>query len=379
MRRPTPSSVGRSRERRSCRPPTGSWPAGENLDSVANDAFRRAIDLDPDFAPVVFHLAELAMVAGRLDEAGLLLGRYRALSADSAQRLQLDLMLRCIRSGPGTTDWPALVAIEPSGVQLLTAGGLLAAGGRQLGCAEEAYRAALLSPAADEDMSRRWDAALGLHHIYIARGEGRRARALADSLVETGLTAARGLRILDALLKVGPDSVGAAEIALLDDPQDSLNLRRNWWLGEWSAAHHDRARLGTITRRMRSAAEASEDPADRVPARVMSARLLLSQGDTTAALDSLRAIRPIAPLNVLIWGHWEPLATERLLLAKLLLARGRAKEALDVAQSFDGQRAVIDVAFLRQSLEVRREAAKRLGDRDAEAGFSRRLTALSPN
>jgi hypothetical protein len=164
---------------------------------------------------------------------------------------------------------------------------------------------------------------------------------------------------------------------LLDNPQDSLNVRRNWWLGEWSAAHHDRARLETVTRRMRSAAEASGDPADQVPARALSARLLLAQGDTTAALDSLRAIRPIAPLHVLIWGHWEPLAAERLLLAKLLLARGRAKEALDVAQSFDGQRAVIDVAFLRQSLELRREAAKRLGNRDAETAFARRLAALS--
>ncbi len=355
------------------------WPAGENLDSIAHDAFRRSVDLDPDFAPVVFHLAEMAVATGDLEGATLLLRRHRALSADKAQQLQLELMLQCIGTGTGKADWSSLAAVDTPGNQLLAAGGLLMAGGRYVDCAEEVYRAALLSPAPDEGLSRRWDAALSLHHISLARGEGNRARAIADSVVQSGVAAGRGLRILDALLGVGSDSAGAAEIEWLERPGDSLNIRRNWWFGQWSAAHGDVTRLETVARRLRVAAESSGTVSDQVPARVMAGRLLLASGDTAAAVDSLRAVRPVAPLTGLNWGFWEPLAAERLLLANLLLAQGRAEEALQVAGSFDGQRSAVDLAFLRPSLEVRRRAAEKLGDRKREEEFGRRLAALTRN
>jgi serine/threonine-protein kinase len=352
------------------------WPAGDNLDSVAYAAFRRSIELDPDFAPVVFHLAELAIVTGDLEAGAGLLKRHRVLSADRAQQLQLELMLQCVREGSGEADWPSLAAIDTPGLRLLTAGGLLMAGARHLDCAEGALRAALLSPAPDPTRTRRWDAAFSLHHIAVARGEGDRARAIADSIVASGVRAGRGLRILDALLGVGSDSAGAAEIALLEEPADSLNIRRNWWFGEWSAAHGDVARLEAVVRRIRAAAESSGAVSAQVPARVMSARLLLARGDTLAAIDSLRSVRPV-PLSGLVWGYWDPLSAERLLLAKLLLAQSRADEALQVAESFDGQRAAVDLAFLRPSLELRRSAAKQLGNRRLEDDFTRRLAALN--
>jgi tetratricopeptide (TPR) repeat protein len=353
------------------------WPAGENLDSVAADAFRRSLELDPDFAPVVFHLAELALTTSELEQAAQLVKRHRTLSADPAQQLQLELMLRCIRGGTRGADWASLAAVDQPGIQLLAAGGLLSAGGLHLDCAEDAYRAALLSPAPDEDLSRRWDAALGLHNIFIARGEAQRARALADSLARSGVQAGAGLSVLDALLGVGPDSAAAAFMASLEIPVDSMSVARLWWFGEWSAAHGNLARLEAVAHRLRVLAEASGDIALHVPARVMAARLVLARGDSAAAIDSLRAIRPVAPLGPLIWGIWESLAPERLLLAQLLLARDGAEEAYRVAQSFDGQRAVVDVAYLRPSLEIRRQAAVRLGDRKGEEEFTRRLLALA--
>ncbi|MGH7514909.1 MAG: protein kinase domain-containing protein [Gemmatimonadales bacterium] len=353
------------------------WPTGDNPDSVAHSAFRRSLALDPDFAPVVFHLAELAMVSGALGEADSLVKRHHALSADTAQQLQLELMLRCVR-GDRQVDWaPLAAADDPGGIQLLAAGKLLAAGGRHLQCAEGAYQAALRSPAPDEDLRRRWNAALSLHHVYLARGERDRARAIADSVVASGVAAGRGLRIVDALLGMGSDAAGAAEIAWLEQSRDSTSIRRAWWFGEWSSAHDDVERLDAVTHRIRVLAAGSGAPPDQVPARVMSARLLLARGDTAGAIDSLGAIRPLAPLGDLIYGYWEPLAAERLLLAKLLLARGRAAEALRVAESFDGERAVLDLAFLRPSLELRRQAAARLGDRKSEREIERRLAALS--
>jgi serine/threonine-protein kinase len=353
------------------------WPSVENLDSVAEASFEQSASLDPDFAPVVFHLAELAVANADVGKATALLKRHRSLSADSAQQMELELMLRCIREGAGAADWSALARIDPAGIWLLTAGGLLGAGGRHLNCAEEAYRAALLSRQPDPDTSRRWDAALSLHHIYVARGDSARSRALADSVVKSGVAAGRGLRILDALLGVGSDSAGVAEIAWLEKPEDSLNTRRNWWFGEWSAARDDLARLETVTRHLRVAAILSGTRSSAVPARAMSARLLLAHGDTGSAIDSLRAIRPVAPLAALNWRFWEPLAPERLLLSQLLLLRGQPEEALAVAQQFDGQRAGIDLAFLRPSLEVRRRAAEQLGNRKLEGDFTRRLTALT--
>ena len=123
-------------------------------------------------------------------------------------------------------------------------------------------------------------------------------------------------------------------------------------------------------------AEGSSRIADRVPGRVMAARLALLRSDSAAAVDSLASIRPAGPLPNLVWRYWDGLAPERLLLARLLLARGRAAEAVRVAQSFDGSRAAVDVAFLRPSLELRREAAERLGNGNGVRDYTRRLEAL---
>jgi tetratricopeptide (TPR) repeat protein len=352
------------------------WPRGDNLDSVARDAFQRSVDLDPDFAPVVFHLAELTIIAGNLDTAARLVERHRQLGEDPVQQLELDVMLRCLRRGADAVDWGAIASAEKAADQVLIAGRLLSAGGRHLTCAEAAYRAALLSPAPDEDLSRRWNAALGLHHLFVARGEHERAIRLADSLVTGGIPAGRGLRILDAILAVGPDSAGAAEIAALAMPLDSSSLARLWWFGEWAAHMRDTTRLAAVAAQLDRRAAFSARLGDSLVARLMRARLILFRGDTAAAIDSLRALRAVDPLPSQVWRYWEALAPERLLLARLLLARGRPEEALRVAETFDGQRTVVDLAFLPQSLELRADAAERLGDRDRGAEYRRRLGAM---
>jgi hypothetical protein len=135
--------------------------------------------------------------------------------------------------------------------------------------------------------------------------------------------------------------------------------------------------LVAVTDHLRRRAQASVRAADRVPARAMTARLLLARGDTAGAIDSLRAIQPVAPLSHLVWRYWDALAPERLLLARLLLARGRAAEAMQVARSFDGQRTAVDVAYLPASLEVRRQAAERMRNRDGADEYAERLVALS--
>jgi tetratricopeptide (TPR) repeat protein len=351
------------------------WPAGNNLDSLARDAFERALVLDPDFAPVVFHLAELTIVNGELSEAERLVARHRALSADTVQQMQLDVMLACVQSGPATVDWDALAVRAEEGLQLLTAGRLLAAGGRHFECAEQAYRAAILSPVPDR--GRRWSAAVGLHHIFVARGQHIRARRLADSLAANGVPGGRGLWILETVLGAGSDSASQAEIAALTIPLDSMSMARLWWFGEWSAHYGDTVMMAAVSNLLRRRALVSGRAADLVPARAMTARLHLARGDTAGAIDSLRVLQPVAPLPNLVWRYWDALAPERLLLARLLLATGRAAEALQVARSFDGQRTAVDVAYLPASLDVRRQAAQRMGNRRGTDAYAERLLALS--
>ncbi|MEZ0335644.1 MAG: hypothetical protein ACAI18_16735, partial [Gemmatimonadales bacterium] len=162
-----------------------------------------------------------------------------------------------------------------------------------------------------------------------------------------------------------------------DATLDEVSVARLWWFGEWSAAHGDTVRLAAIAGRMRQRVAISGLAADAVPARAMAARLLLARGDTAAAIETLRALLPVAPMGPLIWGYWEPLSAERLLLARLLLATGRPAEAMRVAETFDGPRSGTDLAFLPHSLDLRREAAQRMGDRAKDAALARRQEGLA--
>jgi hypothetical protein len=84
----------------------------------------------------------------------------------------------------------------------------------------------------------------------------------------------------------------------------------------------------------------------------------------------------VAPRDSLLWLYFEPLAPDRLTLARLLLATGRPAEALAHASAFDHQQPVVFLAFLRPSLELRAQAAERLGNTTRAAAFRARLRAL---
>ncbi|HJS47323.1 MAG TPA: hypothetical protein VJ773_04955, partial [Gemmatimonadales bacterium] len=93
----------------------------------------------------------------------------------------------------------------------------------------------------------------------------------------------------------------------------------------------------------------------------------LAAGDSAGALAGLSDLRPGAPPRDIGWAPWETLGAERLLLARLRLARGDTTGARFVASGFDAA-APIDLLYLRPSLEVRAAS-------DPEA--RRRLTTLT--
>jgi tRNA A-37 threonylcarbamoyl transferase component Bud32/tetratricopeptide (TPR) repeat protein len=99
----------------------------------------------------------------------------------------------------------------------------------------------------------------------------------------------------------------------------------------------------------------------------IAAHITLAEGDTAEAILQFSALVPGAKRGELAYP-WESLGLERLLEAQLLLAWGDYEEAYDVATTFDAPGAVNVVysLFLRQSLEVRFEAAREMGDESLE-------------
>jgi hypothetical protein len=63
-------------------------------------------------------------------------------------------------------------------------------------------------------------------------------------------------------------------------------------------------------------------------------------------------------------------------LARLLLARGDAREAIRIAAWMDRPQAVVNLLYLRPSLTLRAAAADSLGDRALAARMRARLAAL---
>jgi len=111
-------------------------------------------------------------------------------------------------------------------------------------------------------------------------------------------------------------------------------------------------------------------------ARALNAHLALAEGDSMAALQRFAALHPTAPSEGLAWDEAEPLAVERLVHARLLLALQRYQEAYDVAAGFDLPSAIIFLPFIRPSLVIRLEAARALGRADLAARAEERLRRL---
>jgi hypothetical protein len=103
-------------------------------------------------------------------------------------------------------------------------------------------------------------------------------------------------------------------------------------------------------------------------------------GDSASALEQLRRLVPTTDdWGALTWYPWEALGAERLLLARLLLARGEALAALQVASNFDAPSPVTYLPYLPASLVVRIEAAERLGDGKLAERLRHRQAMLARN
>ena len=350
-------------------------PRAPQPDSVARDAFDRAWRLDAGLTPPLYHLAEAALRRAELARADTLIARYAVRATDSVGVVTLRAMRACLL-GDTPPAWRAFARNWPQAA--FNAASQFATGGLwQPGCARAGWEAVLATPVSEEDLDFRGFAQLGLIGLDVAadRAPDAADRFRRDTTLGAGLRALLPLVLLDAgvpvreeaeqsraaiLAQYGPSGGRAASPAyawalgvLALATGDARGAREA--IGALAA--HDSVGPGRLARQLRASLEA---------------RLLLAGGDSAAALAHFEALRPTGTRGDVAWRPWESLGAERLLLARLRLARGDSTGALQVASTFDATAAYIDLLYLRPSLELRAQAAGARG-----GPYRRRLDALS--
>ena len=349
-------------------------PSATPLDSLARQAFRRGLAGNAS-SPAMFHVVEAAIRDGNVTEASRLLERYRSGSPDPELVAQLTVMLACVND-PRAMQWDTLTVTRPATV--LLAGKLLSVAGLQHECAEGAFRAVLRLP--EPDPVVRWGAFLGLQGVLIATGRDGEARLLIDSIAaRTGR--ARSLYVLNSVAGAGRMDEPAAALEAFArerfgaDYEGVVNTESLWVLSVWlehTQAHQQRdmAEQEVLKRGANDAAT----PIDRFFAQAITARRALAM-DTLRAISLLQSLPSTAPPE-LTWGFGDALAPERILLARLLFARGQYRESIAAASVFDHAEPVLFLPYLPASLSLRYQAALELSDDVAAEHYRDRLQRL---
>ncbi len=351
-------------------------PSATSLDSLAEASFAAAVAIDSTFLPPLFHLAEISVLRGDVRVAAQYGDRMVAAGAQPSSTQHLATMLRCVQGRMTDADWQTMAALTPDAAML--AARSLAVGARQPACAERGARAVLAAPAASAGTV--WASLLTLHGVLVATGRSREAAQLLDS----ARTHISSRAFAFALTSVYVDSAvvplaRAAEAfgqERFGTHYAGARPRSAWAFGVWEAWQRDTIALRAIATRLDSVGRATSDAPTLLAAASLAAHLTLLRGDTSAALQRFAALPTTAPRDSLSWEFLEPIATDRLTYASVLLATGRTEEALQAAAVFDHPQPVAFVSFVRRSLELRIDAATQLGRPALVSTLRRRLRAL---
>jgi tetratricopeptide (TPR) repeat protein len=324
-------------------------PSEHPLDSLAEANFRRAVRSDSTFTPPLFHLAEIELRAGDVAAAQRTLARVSAVSSDTAHLAILRLSLNCVQSLPRKSDWTKAAAGEVG--LLLAAGRVLEATPRYSSCAEEAYRAVLVSPSAKP--GARFVATFGLHALLAAGGRSADARTVIGDAMSRGIEEARAFHLLAVFSGLTPvDSLAELTMRSLAGDFTKMNAPQLWYHGTWHAMRGQRDSLALVARALQELATRSGVPRDRVIADAIGARAALATGDTARAVSLLQGLRITVPREGLAFGFWEPLAGERMLLARLHVAQGRRSEARAIARDLGHAEPIAFLYFRPERLHI---------------------------
>jgi tRNA A-37 threonylcarbamoyl transferase component Bud32 len=352
-------------------------PSAAPLDSLAEAAFLQATAIDSTFTPPLLHLAEIAIRRADARQATSLVQRLRREGADEAWLRHLGMMARCVGPRAPADGWSAVARAEPT--EAMIAAKALAAGGAQLQCAAAGFRAALALPEAPAGTA--WGAMLGLHGVLAAQGRVAESARLLDSARTAMSSGAAAYALIGVYADPGfRDAARAAEavgLSRFGPNYERASPRTSWAFGVWEAWKGNAAAVEAIARRVGDRARETPSAAATLAAASLNAHAALVRGDTAEALRLFEALPVVAPRDSLSWEFFEPLAVDRIVRARLLLARDRPAEAIAVASVFDHQEPITFLAFLRPSLELRALAAERLRRVSLAAALRARLSALA--
>jgi len=352
----------------------GGW----DSDSLAEADFERARRLDPGFTPALYHLVEIAARRGWGPHPDSLYRALRAAGPEAEWLRKATLVVRCVRDGPDAVDWQrAARGPGDASWEVLVTGHALAKA--RPPCAERAFRAAL-DAAPRESLTTRWSALVGLQTELVAEGRSREARRLVDWGIDSLHKAAYTLALVDAIGGIGTDSEAAAGLRDLGGERADLRGRSPrwlWWYGMWAWSRRDARLLERVAGLLADTMRVGRpDGLDTMVYGAMAARLALLRADTARALALLAGLEPRGDMGTIGWEFSSPLPEERLLLARLLLARREYARALEVAGVFDASQALAYALYLPESLVIRLRCARALGRADLAERYRGRLVAL---
>jgi hypothetical protein len=266
---------------------------------------------------------------------------------------------------------------------LLLAATRLAAAGAQPHCAATAFAATLALDTAASDVAdgRRFAALIGLVGVHHARGQPDSATALIERF------AARWGYGNSLLLRQAFVSSTHAAAALAVARADSARFgadfsgvhfsNRLWLLGVWAAKDGRIAAAEGAARELDRRADSTRLPRDRRYAQSIRAHVAITRGDTAGAIIALTPLVGSALTGDEVqWDESQSMADERLLLARLHLARGDAARAQAIADVFDSSQPAVFLMYLAPSLMLRADAADAIGDDRLARRFRARLASL---
>ena len=346
-------------------------PLAGSIDTLAEYAFHRVRVLDPTFAPALPHLIEASLRRGDSATAGLL-KEFAAAHPDSTEMAYLSLAARCALGGTARMRWASEATRDPGAVytaaQVLTSGGL-----RQADCAQAAWQAADSASRAD---NRNFGALVMRQGILVVREDTAVARTLIRRNLDAFRSAQLMLQTIDALAgapyAAEADSLAASVLRQIPQSSEGVSDGQLWLAGVWLSEQH---RITDVERVHYEAVRRSGARPSPI-ARSLDARLQLARGDTTRAMGILERNSPRASKSDLTWYPYESLVADRILLARLFLARGRPWDAIEWASVADAPAVLADVVFLPASLQIRALAADAVGDQRLARESRRRLGAL---
>ncbi len=352
-------------------------------DALAEAAFTQARALDSTATHMLLHPIEIAWRRGDAAAAAPLVQRFLAANPDSTQGAEVRLVDACARTGAPAMNWQEEARANPQAV--LSSAVVLGAQGGHLACALGAYDALLAvdsSASVPEMRALRQAALVGAVASLVASGLPDSARVRIANAIARGDGGASIFLVASHVVPTfRPD---ADAVATVDAKRFGIDLagcstdERCWMLGVYHAALGNSTQAATVARVLAGRMALDSNGTTAQYAAAARGHALLAAGDSTGAVTAFQALltEPFAPGAALTWNPNGGYGAERLQLAQLLLARGDAAAARDVAATLDAAAPAAFLLYLRAGLDVRMQASTRLNDAAAVAALRTRLARL---